>query len=266
MSNNPDLAVADHPLRIHCERDAAADERDLAAQRRDRAADERDRVAERRDRADRRSSPGDSAQAADDRRRAAHDRRLASHDRRRARNDRRQAGRDRHQAGLDSLTGALRRDRGAVDLQREIDRARRSDGLLILAFVDVDGLKAINDTHGHAAGDRALRAVAAALRGGLRSYDLVMRYGGDEFLCGLPGSDLDGAQRRFDAVASTLAEENPGTSVSIGLAELANPDTLEALTARADASLYAARRNARGHAHADRTPRFTRNPLHPSSR
>jgi diguanylate cyclase (GGDEF)-like protein len=239
------------------ERDAAAEERDLAAERRDRAADERDRTADRRDRVDRRSSTRDVVQAADDRRRAARDRRRASHDRRRARNDRREAGDARQQAGLDSLTGALRRDRGALDLQREIDRAGRSDGLLILAFVDVDGLKAINDTQGHAAGDRALRAVAAALVGGLRSYDLVVRYGGDEFLCGLPGSDLDAAQRRFDAVARTLADKNPGTSVSIGLAELANPDTLDALTARADASLYAGRRKARGRADADTTPRFT---------
>jgi diguanylate cyclase (GGDEF)-like protein len=159
------------------------------------------------------------------------------------------------------LTGTLRRDRGTADLQREIDRARRSDGLLILAFVDVDGLKTINDTRGHAAGDRALRAVAAALVDGLRSYDLVVRYGGDEFLCGLPGTDLDAAQRRFDAVARTLVEQNPGTSVSIGLAELANPDTLDALTARADASLYAARRDARRPAEEDGTPRFTGNGL-----
>jgi diguanylate cyclase (GGDEF)-like protein len=241
---------ADLPLRSYSERDAAADERDLAAARRDRAADERDRAAERRGGAARRSSWRDSAQAADDRERAAHDRRRASNDRRRARDDRREAGNDRHQAGLDSLTGALRRDRGAVDLQREIDRARRSDGSLILAFVDVEGLKAINDTHGHAAGDRALRAVATALLGGLRSYDVVVRYGGDEFLCGLPGTDLDAAQRRLDAVAETLADQNPGTSVSIGLAELASADTLDALTARADAALYAARRNARGHAKA----------------
>jgi diguanylate cyclase (GGDEF)-like protein len=254
---------ADHALGSYCERDAAADERDLAAERRDRAADARDRAADRRDRSDRRLSPRDSAQAADDRRRAARDRRRASHDRRRARNDRRQANNDRQQAGLDSLTGALRRDRGAVDLQREIDRARRSDGLLIVAFVDIDGLKVINDTHGHAAGDRALRAVATALLDGLRSYDLVVRYGGDEFLCGLPGSDLDAAQRRFDAVARTLAEQDSGTSVSIGLAELGSRDSLEALTARADASLYATRRDARGHADADRAPRFTRSPRYP---
>ena len=151
-------------------------------------------------------------------------------------------------------------------LQREIYRARRSDGVLTLAFVDVDGLKAINDTHGHAAGDRALRAVAAALLDGLRSYDLVVRYGGDEFLCGLPGTDLAAAQHRFDAVATTLAEQNPGTSVSIGLAELAAQDTLETLIARADAALYAARRSTRGRGEADRTPRFTKHALHPNSR
>jgi diguanylate cyclase (GGDEF)-like protein len=153
------------------------------------------------------------------------------------------------------LTGALRRERGLVDLRREIDRARRSDEALTLAFVDVDGLKAINDTQGHAAGDRALRAVAAALLGGLRSYDLVTRHGGDEFLCGLPGTDLAAAQHRFGAVARTLAEQNPGTSVSIGLAELATRDTLEALIARADTALYAARCNTHRHGDAHRTAR-----------
>jgi diguanylate cyclase (GGDEF)-like protein len=153
-----------------------------------------------------------------------------------------------------------------VDLRREIDRARRSGGALILAFVDVDGLKAINDTHGHAAGDQALRAVAGALLGGLRSYDLVVRHGGDEFLCGLPGTDLAGAERRFDAVAKALTDQNPGTSVSIGLAELAALETLDSVIARADAALYAARRETRGRADADRTPRLTSAGRHPSAR
>src|SRR5205807_5517059 len=134
---------------------------------------------------------------------------------------------------------------GLADLQVEIDRVRRSDGRLVLAFVDVDGLKAINDAEGHAAGDQLLRDVAAALRAGLRSYDLVVRYGGDEFLCALPGTDVEGARRRFDEVARHLAERNPQASVSIGLTAFEYTDTLDELTARADAALYAGRRSAR---------------------
>jgi diguanylate cyclase (GGDEF)-like protein len=140
------------------------------------------------------------------------------------------------------LTGALRRDRGLADLKREIDRARRSDGRLVLGFVDVDGLKAINELEGHSAGDRLLRDVAAAMRTGLRSYDLVIRYGGDEFLCALPGTDVDGARRRFDEVATKLTERNPRASVSTGWAKLEDSDTLDDLIARADAALYVGRR------------------------
>jgi diguanylate cyclase (GGDEF)-like protein len=143
------------------------------------------------------------------------------------------------------LTGALLRARGLVDLQREIDRARRSDGRLVLALVDVDGLKAINDVQGHAVGDQLLPDVAVALRTGLRSYDLVVRYGGDEFLCALPGTDIEGARRRIDEVARNLTKSSPNASASVGLAVLADPDTLDELIVRADAALYAGRRGAR---------------------
>jgi diguanylate cyclase (GGDEF)-like protein len=84
--------------------------------------------------------------------------------------------------------------------------------------------------------------VADALRTGLRSYDLVVRYGGDEFLCALPGTDVDGAERRFDEVARELKQRNGRASVSTGLAELRDSDTLDRLIARADAALYAGRR------------------------
>ena len=236
--------MAEQRLTIHDKRDRDSDRRDRTADARDRAADERDRAADACDRGDARSSLPDPERGARDREHAAHDRRLSAHDRRLAAHDRRLAARDREQAGLDGLTGALRRERGVMDLQREIDRTRRSDGQLVLAFVDVDGLKAINDDHGHAAGDQLLRDVAAALLNGLRSYDLVVRYGGDEFVCALPGTNLDGAKRRFAEVATMLAEKNPRASVSTGLAELAEPDSLEELTARADAALSAGRRGA----------------------
>jgi diguanylate cyclase (GGDEF)-like protein len=238
--------VADERDRVAADRDRSAERRDRAAQARDRAAEARDRAADERSVAGGRFAVRDRGQAASDRAEAARDRDEASRDRGRAARDRGQAARDRAEAGVDALTGALRRDRGLVDLQREITRARRSDGRLVLAFVDVDGLKAINDSEGHAAGDRLLRDVATTLRNGLRSYDLVIRYGGDEFVCALPDTDVGGARQRFEEVARSLAEKNPGASVSVGLAALENEDTVDRLTSRADAALYSRRRAAGG--------------------
>jgi diguanylate cyclase (GGDEF)-like protein len=219
-------------------RDRAADERDRAADERDRAADARDRVADERQRSSGSAPRGDHDEARD-RELAALDRAAAARDRDRANQDREQARRERAQASLDDLTGALRRDRGLADLRREIDRARRADGRLVLAFVDVDGLKMINDTYGHAAGDQLLRDVVAALRARLRSYDLIVRYGGDEFVCALPGADMRTSQRRFSAVERMLNEKDARASVSVGLVELENADTLDDLIGRADAALYA---------------------------
>jgi diguanylate cyclase (GGDEF)-like protein len=216
---------------------AAGDERDRAAEARDRAADERDRAAADRDCAAGRSLASEREHAARDREESARDRAAAAVDRARAL-------RDRQQAGLDALTGALRRDRGLVDLQHEIERARRSDGRLVLAFVDVDGLKAVNDTYGHAAGDQLLRDAVTALRAGLRSYDLVIRYGGDEFVCALSRADCASAQRRFDEVTRKLAQTNPSASMSVGLTELRNADNCADLIARADAALYQGSRPA----------------------
>jgi diguanylate cyclase (GGDEF)-like protein len=219
--------VAQHRLRLD---GSQAHERDRAAHERDRAADERDRAADERDRAGR-SSMSEREHAAQDRERAAVDRADAAR-------DREAAARDRESAGLDDLTGALRRDRGLADIEREINRARRTDGQLVLAFVDVDGLKAVNDTYGHAAGDQLLRDLVDALRAGLRSYDLVVRYGGDEFVCALPGADVETAQRRFRDAAGELRERNTSASISVGLAELESGDTVETLLGRADSALY----------------------------
>ncbi len=175
--------------------------------------------------------------------RAAVDRARAAADRERARLERADAARERarleselRSAHLDQLTGAYRREMGRMALSHEIDRARRSDGRFVLAFVDVDRLKLVNDRDGHAAGDRVLQAVVRLIRARLRSFDPIVRYGGDEFVCGLTGTDLAEAERRFDTIAVAIqAETNVG--ISVGLAALGAGDTADQLTERADAAM-----------------------------
>lgn len=145
----------------------------------------------------------------------------------------------------DDLTGALRRRAGMVVLRREVQRARRGGQPLSVAFVDVDGLKAVNDSEGHAAGDRLLRDVTAALRRRLRSYDAVVRMGGDEFVAILPGADLPQAEAVLRDVRAALETLSRPVRISVGLARLEADDTAETLVERADGALYAARQ-ARG--------------------
>jgi diguanylate cyclase (GGDEF)-like protein len=112
---------------------------------------------------------------------------------------------------------------------------------LVLAFVDVDGLKERNDRDGHAAGDALLRSVVAAIRSKVRSYDPIVRFGGDEFVCGLSDTDLNEAGNRFDEIRVALRAADRSASISVGLAALRPTDSVRDLTARGDAALYAAR-------------------------
>jgi len=141
-------------------------------------------------------------------------------------------------AAVDEMTGALRRAAGLAALIREVRRARRfDDRKLVVAFLDVDNLKAVNDSHGHAAGDAVLRQVVAALRKRLRAYDLVIRWGGDEFVCSLPGAGLEAAERALGDVRSDL-EARTGCTFTAGFTELGTEGDAEAVVARADADLY----------------------------
>jgi diguanylate cyclase (GGDEF)-like protein len=154
----------------------------------------------------------DAVTAAEGRSRAAADRAQAARDREQSARDRLQAQVDREEllrqlavAETDVLTGACTRGPGLADLNHEIDRARRTTGLLVVAYVDVVDLKGVNDAQGHAAGDDMLQRVVRTIRTHLRSYDLIIRLGGDEFLCVLSGSTAEDARERFDAVQATLA-------------------------------------------------------------
>ena len=149
----------------------------------------------------------------------------------------------REEAMLDDLTGILRRGAGVAALEREVARAQRSLlGRLVVAFIDVDGLKEVNDTMGHAAGDQLLRAVAAALSSRLRGQDLVLRYGGDEFVVVLPDTDLVGAHQTLLEIRARLQERMGRKPFSLGLTEMRAGDSAESLVRRADAALYENRR------------------------
>jgi diguanylate cyclase (GGDEF)-like protein len=174
---------------------------------------------------------------------------LARRDRAAAALDRQEAALDRNRAAAylrrtyrDELTGALRREAGRDHLAKELARAQRSGDGLVIAFLDVVGLKRVNDERGHGAGDAFLREVGAALRGGLRSYDTVVRYGGDEFVCALPKASVAAAVSRFEEVSALLATAMPGAMVSVGLTGVEAGDSLDDAIARADRELYAARK------------------------
>lgn len=151
-------------------------------------------------------------------------------------------------SSADDLTGALRRAAGVQALEREMNRARRlGDTRLAVAFVDVDGLKGVNDGDGHNAGDRLLQDVAHLLRTRLRAYDLVIRWGGDEFVCVLPEAGLRGASRILSEIARDFTAAS-GHTFSVGFAELgqlAEGQGGEELVNLADADLYDDRRHRR---------------------
>ncbi len=151
----------------------------------------------------------------------------------------------KEEAAVDGLTGVLRRVAGLDQLQREVRRAHRfGDHKLVVAFCDLDELKVVNDTCGHAAGDAVLHEAAGALRRRLRAYDLVIRWGGDEFVCSLPGAGLEAAQRALEDIRTELYARTACT-FSAGFAELGPDDDAETLVARADADYYERRRRER---------------------
>jgi len=161
----------------------------------------------------------------------------------------------RHLEGLarlarrDALTGVANRRAFEEDLAREAARAARAGTPLSLVLLDVDRFKAVNDTHGHPAGDAVLAAVAARAEGALRAGDLLARVGGEEFAILLPGAGLEAAVEAAERVRARIAEEpvvagevSLAVTVSLGCASLLPGDANGAdLFARADRRLYGAK-------------------------
>ncbi len=161
----------------------------------------------------------------------------------------RQLSATRHEASLDPLTRIANRS--------AFDRACREwlaedHSHFVLGIIDIDHFKAVNDTHGHAVGDRAIVAVAEAIRNSVRQSDFVARLGGDEFGVLAAGLTLPQAESRLRILNSSLAGVPFGTgphpstlTLSCGLSECSAGDTPESLMERADAALFQAKKLGR---------------------
>jgi diguanylate cyclase (GGDEF)-like protein len=154
------------------------------------------------------------------------------------------------QASRDTLTGAYTRRFGEEFLATQFHIAKRHDHNLSLVFLDLDNFKAINDSHGHEAGDALLKDAAAAIRGTIRQQDILIRWGGEEFMIVLPETDGADARALVDRIAARGLGRRPDGSpqtVSVGIAELRS-DSAQAwnlLAAAADRRMYLAKEAGR---------------------
>lgn len=153
------------------------------------------------------------------------------------------------QAGIDTLTGMPNRRYLDEQLDRDVARADRHREPLSVLLVDIDRFKAVNDLHGHQAGDRALRELASRLSNTVRGSDLAGRWGGEEFLVIAPNTGHDAAlelaERCRTAIADTLVEDIGKVTASFGVATFTEHDNAHSLVHRADIALYAAKDGGR---------------------
>jgi diguanylate cyclase (GGDEF)-like protein/PAS domain S-box-containing protein len=153
---------------------------------------------------------------------------------------------------VDPLTGAFNRRHGNACLRAEFERLSRSGQTFAVLMLDIDWFKSINDEHGHDSGDAVLCAMVLACKSTLRVLDTLARWGGEEFLIVLPGTDATGASVTAERLRATIAalrvpigsNGDVRFTVSIGIAAPANAD-LGDLLRRADGALYSAKTGGR---------------------
>jgi two-component system cell cycle response regulator len=160
----------------------------------------------------------------------------------------------------DALTGLQNRRYLETHLKTLVEQAKGSGRLVSLLFADVDNFKAINDSHGHAAGDNVLRELAQRFRRNVRNIDLIARVGGEEFVIVMPDTGMERALQVGERLRSAIASEPMRASgatqllvtASVGIATLDGPhDSAEGLMKRADQALYVAKRGGRNRVVAD---------------
>jgi diguanylate cyclase (GGDEF)-like protein len=160
----------------------------------------------------------------------------------------------RFKASHDSLTTIWNRGAIIEMLERELSRARRDGSSVGILLADIDHFKKVNDTRGHLVGDEVLRAVTGRLKGEVRSYDSVGRYGGEEFLILLPGCDSPKLTAKAERLVKVVERSSIGTStgtvaVTISIGGVASGDCPHAdvnkLLLAADTALYRAKVSGR---------------------
>ncbi len=155
-------------------------------------------------------------------------------------------------ATRDELTGTANRRFMLEQLQQEIQRANRTGAALMVALLDIDYFKSVNDTYGHQAGDRCLQAFAQAVQASIRTTDRLARWGGEEFLILLTDTDfvlglacLERVRAQVAQMAVAVGEVEIRVTVSIGVTQYQPGDAIEQTIDRADLALYAAKAQGR---------------------
>lgn len=152
----------------------------------------------------------------------------------------------------DSLTGMINHDHVFYELGRRLLKAREEQSPLCIIMADIDHFKKVNDTYGHLAGDEVLKEVASRLKTSLRGFDIVGRYGGEEFMLILHSANLSTAKAiaqrirsRIMATPVDLPDTLLDVTLSLGVALAQDSDSAESLVERADRALYRAKHNGR---------------------
>ena len=158
-------------------------------------------------------------------------------------------GRLKRKAELDSLTNLLSRGAGNEDLEDMLERADEEGEDVTLIMLDIDHFKSINDSAGHATGDHVIRSVAKIIDGRTRGNDLAIRWGGEEFMCVLWATPLNGARLVGESIRKAVSRESIENidlvTISGGVVQYETGETVSNLAERVDEKLYEAKSSGR---------------------